>query len=185
MQNDDKDELPWIGTNFIPPYLSLFHVMASISGYDYLDKTLPLTPFSILCVFVCMQSNYREDHLFSFEYNLHAQGTELMNDKKKVHKMKNCKNLHCWLNLLWKKIGKEEKKQEELSTCCRTSWTKDPGSSPTEIDRERIAQFNEKPNYFWHRKEKQGKTTTRKAEKVKKKKGLKMQATVWFGFFSW
>lgn len=158
--------------------------MASISGYDYLDKTLPLTPFSILCVFVCMQSNYREDHLFSFEYNLHAQGTELMNDKKKVHKMKNCKNFHCWLNLLWKKIVKEEKKQEELSTCCRTSWTKDPGSSPTEIDRERIAQFNEKPNYFWHRKEKQGKTTTRKAEKVKKKKRLENASycLVWFFF---
>lgn len=82
MQNDDKDELPWISTNLIPPYLSLFHVTASISGYDYLDKILPLTPFSILCVFVCVQSNYREDHLFSFEYNIHAQGTELMNETK-------------------------------------------------------------------------------------------------------
>lgn len=82
MQNDDKDELPWISTNFISPYLSLFHVMASISGCDYLDKTLPLTPFSILCVFVHVQSNYREDYLFPSEYNLHAQGSELMNEKK-------------------------------------------------------------------------------------------------------
>lgn len=109
MQNDDKDELPWIGTNFIPPYLSLFHVMASISGYDYLDKTLPLTPFSILCVFVCMQSNYREDHLFSFEYNLHAQGTELMNDKKKFTKWKIARTYIADLIYYEKKLGKRKR----------------------------------------------------------------------------
>jgi len=36
--------------------------MASVPGYDYLGKILPLRYFSILCV--CVQTNYGKDHLF-------------------------------------------------------------------------------------------------------------------------
>lgn len=61
--------------------------MASISGYDYLDKNPSL---KILWHFVCvhMQSNYGKDHLFSFEYNLHIQCTELINEAKSSYNEK-------------------------------------------------------------------------------------------------
>lgn len=55
--------------------------MASISGYDYLDKNPSLKILQHF-VCVCVQSNYGKDHLFSFEYHLLAQGTELINEAK-------------------------------------------------------------------------------------------------------
>lgn len=55
--------------------------MASILGYDYLDK-IPSLKILHHFVYMHVQCNYGKDNLFSFEYNLHAGGTELINEAK-------------------------------------------------------------------------------------------------------
>lgn len=133
MQNDDKDELPWISTNFIPTYQSIFCIVASISGYDYLDKTLPLRYFIILCMCTCTAIM---EKIICFLW-VQSLCPRYWTNKwgQKFIKWKTAGTLV--VDLLMKKKGKWKKtwnsggeaERVKLSTCCKKSWTKQLDSS--------------------------------------------------------